>query len=403
MRIAMRGVSLFPLIHQPVLLAKSRSSFEAESIAMRQTLQQIETSKLSTEEALAVHAIRTALDRWVQSLAEFADMCAAGQSMVASDTAEKTTTPLMDALQRNAASFGQANNSRRDAAIGAAEASIQRNEIVMVVLTALILLAGAAGFFTVIGMARTLKAIAESVATGAHQVAEAAAQVASSSQVLAQDSSTNAASLQETSASTEEINSMARRNTESSRSAAGIVAHSVEKFGETNRALDEMVGAIAFQTNILALNAAVEPARAGEAGMGFAVVADEVRNLAQRSAQAAKDTAALIEESIAKSEGGKSKVHRVTEAIRAVTSDTTQVKALVDQVSAGSEEQARGLEQIGKAITLMERSGQTTAATAEESAAAAQELTAQSATLTDIGRQLKALVDGGDGVRAFSA
>jgi methyl-accepting chemotaxis protein/methyl-accepting chemotaxis protein-1 (serine sensor receptor) len=85
------------------------------------------------------------------------------------------------------------------------------------------------------------------------------------------------------------------------------------------------------------LNAAVEAARAGEAGMGFAVVADEVRNLAQRSAQAAKDTAALIEESIAKSEGGKSKVHRVTEAIRAVTSDTAQVKALVDQVSAGSE------------------------------------------------------------------
>jgi methyl-accepting chemotaxis protein/methyl-accepting chemotaxis protein-1 (serine sensor receptor) len=391
MRSAMRGVSLFPLIHQPVLLAKSRSSFEAESIAMRQTLQQMETSKLSTEEALAVHAIRTALDRWVQSFAEFADMCAAGHSAEASDAAAKTTTPLMDALQKNTASFGQANSARRDAAIAATEG------------VGMVFLAGAAGFFTVIGMARTLKAIAESVATGAHQVAEAAAQVASSSQVLAQDSSTNAASLQETSASTEEINSMARRNTESSRSAAGIVAHSVEKFGETNRALDEMVGAIAFQTNILALNAAVEPARAGEAGMGFAVVADEVRNLAQRSAQAAKDTAALVEESIAKSEGGKSKVHRVTEAIRAVTSDTTQVKALVDQVSGGSEEQARGLEQIGKAITLMERSGQTTAATAEESAAAAQELTAQSATLTDIGRQLQALVDDGDGVRAVSA
>ena len=158
---------------------------------------------------------------------------------------------------------------------------------------------------------------------------------------------------------------MARRNTESSRSAVGIVAHSVEKFGETNRALDEMVvamgeingssqkisriikviDAIAFQTNILALNAAVEAARAGEAGMGFAVVADEVRNLAQRSAQAAKDTAALIEESIAKSDGGKSKVDRVGEATRAVASDTTQVKTLVDQVSGGSEEQARGLEQ----------------------------------------------------------
>jgi len=136
--------------------------------------------------------------------------------------------------------------------------------------------------------------------------------------------------------------------------------------------------------------------------MGFAVVADEVRNLAQRSAQAAKDTAALIEESISKSDGGKSKVDRVAEAIRAVSSDTAQVKTLVDQVSGGSEEQARGLEQIGKAITLLEQSGQTTAATAEEGAAAAQELTAQSAMLKDVGRQLRTLVDGSGSTAVMS-
>ena len=423
MRGAMRGVSLFSVIHQPGLFAKARSSFDATAAEMRQTVQQMEASKLSTDELAGAKAIRMALDQWVQGFPEFADMCAGGHPVEASEIAAKKTTPLMDTLQKNAATFGQANSARRDAAIGATEASIQRNELVMLVLTALVVLAAGGGFFTVAGLARTLKTIAESLASGAHQVAGAAAQVASSSQVLAQGASTNAASLEETSASTEEISSMARRNTESSRSAVGIVAHSVEKFGETNRALDEMVVAmgeingssqkiskiikvideIAFQTNILALNAAVEAARAGEAGMGFAVVADEVRNLAQRSAQAAKDTAALIEESITKSAGGKSKVDRVAEAIRAVSSDTAQVKTLVDQVSGGSEEQARGLEQIGKAIALMERSGQTTAATAEESAAAAQELTAQSETLTDIGRQLRELVDGGDTVPAFSA
>jgi methyl-accepting chemotaxis protein/methyl-accepting chemotaxis protein-1 (serine sensor receptor) len=246
-------------------------------------------------------------------------------------------------------------------------------------------------------------------------VAQVAVQVSASSQALAQGSSENAGSLEETSAAVAEISSMAQRNTENSRNAVSLVAHSAEKFGETNLALDGMVVAmgeingssqkiskiikvideIAFQTNILALNAAVEAARAGEAGLGFAVVADEVRNLSQRCAQAARDTASLIEESIAKSDGGKSKVDRVAEAIRGVTGEAAQVKTLVDEVSVGSQEQARGLDQISKAITQMEQAGQTTAATAEETAAAAEELAAQSATLTDIGKQLRMLVDGG--------
>ena len=142
-----------------------------------------------------------------------------------------------------------------------------------------------------------------------------------------------------------------------------------------------MIDEIAFQTNILALNAAVEAARAGEAGMGFAVVADEVRNLAQRCAQAAKDTASLIEESIAKSNDGKSKVDQVAAAIREITEESTTIKTLVDEVNLGSQEQARGMEQIGKAITQMEQVTQKTAANAEESASAAEELNAQSESL----------------------
>ena len=267
------------------------------------------------------------------------------------------------------------------------------------------LLAGGGGFFVVTGMAKTLREISESVAVGAQQVSQAAAQVSTSSQSMAQGSAESAASLEETSASVEEIQSMARRNTENSQNAAGIVAHSEEKFRETNQALDEMVVAmseitgssqkiskiikvideIVFQTNILALNAAVEAARAGEAGMGFAVVADEVRNLAQRCAQAAKDTSGLIEGSIAKSDGGKSKVDRLAEALRGVTKEATQIKTLVDEVSVGSREQANGLDQISKAVMQMEQAGQSAAATAEESATAAEELNAQSATLMDAG------------------
>ena len=129
--------------------------------------------------------------------------------------------------------------------------------------------------------------------------------------------------------------------------------------------------------------------------MGFAVVADEVRSLAQRSAQAAKDTATLIEDSIARSGEGKGKVDQVAAAIHALTEDTARVKVMVDEVSLGSEEQSRGIDQIGKAIIQMEQVTQTTAANAEESAAAAEELNAQSEAMKEIVSRLHAMVDDG--------
>jgi methyl-accepting chemotaxis protein/methyl-accepting chemotaxis protein-1 (serine sensor receptor) len=156
----------------------------------------------------------------------------------------------------------------------------------------------------------------------------------------------------------------------------------------------KVIDEIAFQTNILALNAAVEAARAGEAGMGFAVVADEVRNLAQRCTQAARDTAALIEESIAKSNDGSVKVDRVATAIRTVSGEAAKVKTLVEEVNSGSQEQARGIEQIGKAILQMQQVTQTTAANAEECAAAAEELNAQSAALKATVSRIRVMVGG---------
>ena len=191
----------------------------------------------------------------------------------------------------------------------------------------------------------------------ADQVAGAAAQVSSAGLTLAQGTSEQAASLEETSASTEEAASMTRRNAESSATSAGLMAAVDGQVSAANQSLDLMVEAmdgittssgkiakiikvideIAFQTNILALNAAVEAARAGESGMGFAVVADEVRNLAQRSAQAARETATLIEESVAMSKGGGVKVQLVANAIRSITESTTKVRSLVDEVAASSQ------------------------------------------------------------------
>ncbi len=286
--------------------------------------------------------------------------------------------------------------------------------------TILLVIALGAGvwiYFAVRQISGRLRTLASELAEGSQQVASAASQVSSSSQSLAQGASEQAASLEETSSSTEEINSMTQKTAESSRSAAEVVEASAREFEAANHRLGEMVVSmdqinassekiskiikiideIAFQTNILALNAAVEAARAGEAGMGFAVVADEVRNLAQRCAQAAKDTSTLIEESITNSQQGKQRLEAVEKAITATSQYAQQIKTLVEEMSRGSQEQARGLEQVAQAIAQMEQVTQKTASGAEESAAAGEQLKGQSDSLNSIVSSLIAWVGAGNG------
>jgi methyl-accepting chemotaxis protein len=270
---------------------------------------------------------------------------------------------------------------------------------------------------------RGLRGVAAHLAEGAGQITSASAQVASSSQTLAQGASEQASSLEQTAASSEQITSMTRKNAENSQTAAGVMAEVDQRVAEGNRTLEDMVRSmqeitgssdkiskiikvideIAFQTNILALNAAVEAARAGEAGMGFAVVADEVRSLAQRSAQAAKDTAALIEESITKSNEGSHRLEQVAQVIRAITESAAKVKTLVDEVNLGSQEQARGIEQISKSIAEMDRVTQANAASAEQSASASEEMSAQAEALQNIARELRTLVGGGEDDRDYAS
>jgi hypothetical protein len=278
-------------------------------------------------------------------------------------------------------------------------------------LTAAILALGVA-WFVIRSTNGALTTAATELKAGADQVGHAAGQAASSSQLLAQGATEQAGSLEETSASMEEMAAMTRRNAENSSQAATLMGSVSTHVDESHRSLEHMVQSmkaihdssteisriiktideIAFQTNILALNAAVEAARAGDAGMGFAVVAEEVRRLAHRSAQAAKDTAGLIEEAARRAEQGTTTVEQVRRAVSGITQSATELKTIVEAVSSASKEQSAGIEQVSRAIAQMEKVTQTTAASAEQGAASAQELSAQAAVSLRVIADLQSLV-----------
>jgi len=267
-------------------------------------------------------------------------------------------------------------------------------------------------FCIVKGITKVVIRIVAALGEGSEQVASASTQVSSSSQSLAQGSSQQAASLEETTSSLQEMASMTRSNAESARQAdvlmgetARIVDTANASMGDLTRSMKEVstaseetakiiktIDEIAFQTNLLALNAAVEAARAGEAGAGFAVVADEVRNLAMRAADAAKNTANLIEGTVSKVKEGSDVVAKTAEAFTQVAGSTTKVKELVAEIAAASNEQATGVDQINRAVEEMNTVTQQVAANAEESASASEELNAQSEQMKGVVSELVALV-----------
>ena len=261
---------------------------------------------------------------------------------------------------------------------------------------------------------RMIRRLTSRMLDAAQQVSGAAHEVSSASQSLAEGASEQAASIEETGASLEEMASMTKNNAKNVQqvnelardtrvaadrgaadmqtmsAAVAAIQTSSDDISKILKTIDE----IAFQTNILALNAAVEAARAGESGMGFAVVADEVRALAQRSAQAARETAEKIAGAISNTAEGAKISRQVERSLGEIVEKVRQVDELAAEVATASNEQSQGIGQINSAVAQMNTVTQRNAAHAEESAAAAEELNAQSQTLKEVVSELLAVVTG---------
>jgi len=242
----------------------------------------------------------------------------------------------------------------------------------------------------------TVRASSDSIATGSSQIATGNAD-------LSQRTEEQASNLQQTAASMEQLSSTVKTSADTARQAAalassasdvaarggdvvGRVVSTMEEITTSSRKIADIIGVIdgiAFQTNILALNAAVEAARAGEQGRGFAVVAGEVRNLAQRSAEAAKEIKALIGASVDRVEAGSRLVGDAGTTMEDIVTQVRKVSDLIGEISAATVEQTTGIGQVSGAVTQLDQVTQQNAALVEESAAAADSLSRQAAKLVD--------------------
>ncbi len=264
------------------------------------------------------------------------------------------------------------------------------------------------------GISRPITEISDSLKSSASQIGVASNQLSSSSQEIANGATEQASSIEETTSSMEELASMVKQNAGNAQEASTLAEKAAEssqtghaqmesmlvsmtdinKSSEQIKKVIKVIDDIAFQTNILALNAAVEAARAGEAGMGFAVVADEVKNLANKSAEAAKETADMIEDSIKKTELGLQTATRLGEIFKEILASVKKVADMSKEVETASKQQDTGINQVNKAIVQFDEVVQENASSAEETASSAEELLAQVETLNDIVGKLIYLVTG---------
>jgi methyl-accepting chemotaxis protein len=358
-------------------------------------------------------ALKQAYEAEITASTKLIDRILKGDVALALEHQREVLNPAHDAFVVTLKKSSEAKALQLEATRSAAEARIQHTLLLgLIAAGALLLVVVAYGIVFRHRVVARLRGVAEAIFEVTELVGTHARQVADVSQGLSRDACSQAAAVEETSASLTEIRSLSQTNQDQSREAVRIASqareaadHSAQEIATLQTAMADVQAAssaigkiikgideIAFQTNILALNAAVEAARAGEAGAGFAVVANEVRSLSQRAAEAARDTADRIADSINKSARGASLSQSALKSIGELKELVHQVDTTTQQISGALAEQDTGIAQVTTAITQIDQVTQSGAAASETGAATSTELQAQAEKLREAVSSLNEIV-----------
>ena len=384
-------------------------------LAMTRTVGIYQSSAQDAEERKLTAVVVELCRAYQGTLTGIIRLSKSGNPQEAMELKQHQLEPAHAQMQAEVHKLVEFNNTKGDAAGKQIQAAVASSESgVWIGLAANILAAVAVSFVIIYGTTKALKELASSLSDASSHVSSAATQVSETSRSLAEGASEQSVALAQTSSALEQIATMARHNSDHARAAQQLASQTRKSaevgnsdMQEMSRAVEDIrncnqdivkiikvIDEIAFQTNILALNAAVEAARAGEAGLGFAVVADEVRSLAQRSAQAARETAKKINASLEKSERGVALNAKVAGGLSEIVEQVRKADALATKIAGASQEQNTGIAQVKQSVAGLDSITRQNSVNAEETAKAAEDLTGQSENLEAVVGDISVLVGG---------